>query len=138
MTFEEKKVFPYILKIKDINKEIIYKIKELLIGKINEKDLTGQKMVEILSKLNHHFNDETFSKKEKENIFNFIIEKCKDNDNEMMKEYKKEKIWELFLSKKEKELFLDILKKNDFDKANNFLDLFPEELSESDRDAILF
>ena len=137
MTFEEKKIFENIIKIKDLNKEIIYRTKELLKNKINRKDLTGQKLIEILSKLKHHFSDETFNIQEKINIINFIIKKCKENDNEMMNEYKQKEIWKLFSTKNEKEYFLSILKKQDFDKKDNFLGLFPEDLNEQDIEVII-
>ena len=68
-------------KIKDINKEIIEKIKNILIYKIQKKELNGKSIIIILSKLNHHFNDETFNWEQKKYFLNFIIKKCKDNDN---------------------------------------------------------
>ena len=137
MTFEELKKFSSIKKIKDTNKKIISTIKELLKNKINSKNINGQDAIKILSKLRHHFNDETFELEQKKNILYFIIEKCKNDNEETMNEFKNQEIWELFKTKAEKEIYLDILKKQDFNSSNNFFNFFPEKFDESEGNTIL-
>ena len=58
-------------------------------------------MIQILSKIKHHFNEETFNWEKK--YLEFVIEKCKMNNGiDMMKEYKDKEI-SLFFEKKEEE-----------------------------------
>ena len=139
MTFEELKIFKTINKIKEINKKIIEKILVLLIDKIKTKNLKGKEAIYILSKLEHHFKDETFNVENKKIILLFIIDKCKENDDEMIKEYKKNKIWKLFFgdNKKENEIYLDLLKKPIYNGNDKFVDLFPEEIDQKQEEAIL-
>ena len=55
----------------------------------------------------------------------------------MMEQYKHHKIWELFNTEEEKKGFLNILQNQKFEKGNNFLELFPDELTESSENVIL-
>ena len=54
-----------------------------------------------------------------------------------MNEFKNQEIWELFKTKAEKEIYLDILKKQDFNSSNNFFNFFPEKFDESEGNTIL-
>ena len=61
-----------------------------------------------------------------------------DDDKEAINEYKNRKIiWNLFRNDKKNEDFLIILKNYKFYKTNDFINLFPDELNESEIDTIL-
>ena len=124
MTNEELKIFDN-KKIKDIHKKIIEKLKELLMNKINKKEIKGKKAIDIISKLEHHFNDETFNLDNKKLILNFIIDKFIEKDREMIKEYSNKKIWNLF-GENEKNIFLEEIRRQNFKEAR-FLELLPED-----------
>ena len=81
--------------------------------------MNGIDLIEILLELKHHFNDKTFNWNQKNIILNFFIEKCKNNDIETIKKYKKEKIYELFKNE-EINKFLNVLKQHEFSLKNYF------------------
>ena len=139
MIYEENNIFKNINKIKDINKKLIEKIKELLIDKIKAKNIKGKDSIYIISKLKHHFKDETFNIENKKLILSFIIDKCKENDDEMIEEYKINKIWRLFFDDNEKgnDIYLDLLKKQNYNGNDKFVDLFPEEINQKQEKVIL-
>ena len=139
MTYEELNIFKNISKIKEIYKKIIEKIKELLIENIKKNNLKGIDAIYIISKLKHHFKDEAFNVENKKFLLLFIINKFKENDENMIKDYKKNEIWKLFFDNNEKEnnIYLDILKKQDYNGNDKFIELFPEEIDQKQEEVIL-
>ena len=62
-------------------------------------------MIQILSKIKHHFNEETFNWEKK--YLEFVIEKCKMNNGiDMMKEYKDKEMWLFFEKKRGRKKFI--------------------------------
>ena len=130
MVYDEIKTFPNAKILKDVEKKYIEKILSLLFDDDRKKlnDFSEADLIEILSKLKHHFSDGTFNLNQKEIILNYFIEKCKNNSRGLIYKYKENKIYELFISKKtDKEKFKKILENCEFNDDNNFLELFPDD-----------
>ena len=129
MIYEELNILGNSQKLKDINKNYKNKILNLLFNKDGVLNyFEDEKFFDILVKLKHHYNDNTFSKREKNIILQYFIEKCKNNNFILIKKFKSEKIFELFTKNDEsKTLFKNVLNQTQFDAKNPFLDLFPDE-----------
>ena len=123
----ESEKFPKINKIKTLKNNILIKIRDLLLNKLN--NINGKDIVNILVKIKSDFsNEDIFTFNYKKSILEYFIKKCKDNDKEIMNEYRNQKIYELFSnSNKEKNLLVSRLKVETFSEKDNFLILFPEK-----------
>ena len=131
MTLIESKKFKNNKNIEDLKNKAISKIKDLLKQGINYKDKTPKEIVKVLLVIKDVFDDEkNFNFEFKKFILNYFIEKCKDNDEEAIKEYKDKKIFELFRNKDiHKNILLILLKNQEFDLNNDFMSLLPDELN---------
>ena len=126
MIYEELKYFSTIIQLKKLDEKIMEEIKTKFFNNLNDKALKDEDIIKILLKLKHHYNDGIFKWEEKEKILLFFIDKCKKNDNEILKEYKNG-IYKLFSTPDEINKLINILKETEFEFDNKFLDLFPQE-----------
>ena len=134
----EINLFPNISKILKLKNEILIIAKDLLKEKIIKKDIEGNKVIFVLNKLKSDLsNSETFNIEYKKMIIKYFIEKCKDNDYETLKNYKYNKIYELFMnSSKEHNLLFNVIEDEEFDINQNFIRILPDELNEKELDII--
>ena len=118
--------------------DTIIKIRDLLKQKIDYKEISGKDIIKVLIKIKDVFNDEyIFDFKYKTSILNYFIEKFKENDQEIIKEYKVNKISELFRNPDiKKNILLITLKNEAFDTNNDLIDLLPDELNNDELDII--
>ena len=125
----ELNLFPKIKEIINLKNEIVIKIRDLLSKKIKNKNITGENIILILCKLRKEFNDDKiFNFEYKKFILKYFIEKCKNNDKKIMEIYREHKIYELFINSiNEKNLLFKIIKDEEFDIKNNFIELLPDE-----------
>ena len=128
MIFEELKYFPNIPQLKKLDEELIKEIKKRFLDKLNKRDLKDKDIIEILFKLKHHYTDDDniFQWEEKKKILDYFIEKCQNNENKIINEYKEKGIYNLFSNNDVKNIGKR-LKEVKFRKNNNFLYLIPED-----------
>ena len=134
MIIIESKKFPKFKGIQNLKSKIILRIRDLLKLKIDYREINGKTVVKILLAIKEMFNDENiFDIKYKTYMIKYFIDKCKENDKNVIEEYKNNKIFELFINKDiEKNILFNIIKNIEFNINNNIFDLLPDELSDEE------
>ena len=138
MIIIECKKFPKFIRIQNLKPKIISSIRDLLKLKIDYQEITGKVLVKILLKIKEIFIDENiFDVNYKIYIIKYFIDRCKNNDENTIEEYKKNKIFELFKNKNiENNILFNVLKNEEFNKDDNFIDLLPDELDNEELNII--
>ena len=66
-------------------------------------------------------------------IIKYLIEKCKNNDYDTIKNYQENKLYELFINpEKEQNLLIIALINEEFDVKRNFIGLLPDKLNKEE------
>ena len=138
MINEEIRNFPNMESLKKLDKKLINEIKRIFFEKLEKRSiLNNEEIISTLFKLNHHYNDKTFNIEEKKKIMKFFIEKCKNNDNDILKKYKEKGIYNLFSEEYEINTLITLLAKENFNINNDFLALLPQEIMDEKKYDIL-
>ena len=138
MLLLESKKLPKFKKITNLKCEIIPKIRDILKQKIEDKEIIGKDIIKILLKLKEVFNDENiFDINYKMFIIKYFIIKCKENDKNIIEEYKNNEIYNLFIDKNiEKNILLNSLKDEEFEDLDKLISLLPDEMNSDEIDFI--